>query len=430
MTDGLEVWLDCDLVAGLTRVGTLSNDQGAIRFTYDSGWLENPLCFMIDPLLTLDQAPFFPRPEAGNFGVFLDSSPDRWGQTLMKRREALEAKDAGRKPRNLYAWDFLVGVQDVTRQGALRFRIAGEQDFVGNHPMAAPPVTSLRELAEVARQLTSKRIDDLDSLKRWLSVLVAPGSSLGGARPKANFLETDKSSWIAKFPAMDDDFDVGAWEGLTHSLAIQAGVIMPAAKTVRLGADFHTFCIQRFDRNPKGRVFYASAMTMLQAEESEGASYLELAQFLQVSGAPEHQEADLAQLFRRVAFNIAVGNRDDHLRNHGFLLTKHGWRLAPAFDINPNPHKATHVLNIDDQDNRPNLESLYRTGFFYGLSDSKAYEVIDEVLTAVANWRDVARHMQISSAEVEVMDSVILGFDENQASSAINTLRKQPHFRL
>ncbi len=430
MSSDLEVWLDSDLVSSMTRVGTLSNDRGTVRFVYDSAWLDHPLSFMIDPSLTLDKSPFFPRPEQGNFGIFLDSSPDRWGQTLMKRREALEAKDAGRKPRNLYAWDFLVGVQDVTRQGALRFRLAGSTDFVSNHPMAAPPVTSLRELSEVAHALSSKHINDLVALKRWLSVLVAPGSSLGGARPKANFLETDKTSWIAKFPAMDDDLDVGAWEGLTHALALNAGVNMPPAKTIKFGADHRTFCVRRFDRSPAGRVFYASAMTMLQADQSEGASYLDIAQFLQISGSPEHQGSDLAQLFRRVAFNIAIGNRDDHLRNHGFLMTKDGWRLAPAFDVNPNPHKATHVLNIDESDNRPNLQSLFDSAPWYGLSDSQAAQIIDEVLEAVSGWRAVASRMQIPNAEIETMESVILAFDDGPSLTEAAVRPRSSRFGL
>ena len=180
--DGLEVWLDCDL-GPACLVGHLAHDRGQIRFHYDKVWLNDPRAFALDPDLSLDAHPFFPKPELGNFGVFLDSSPDRWGQTLMKRREALQAKDQKRPAKTLYAWDFLIGVQDVTRQGALRFRPSGTQAFLDNDAFAAPPVTTLRELEQVAWQLTHKRIDDLDALRKWLTVLVAPGASLGGARP-------------------------------------------------------------------------------------------------------------------------------------------------------------------------------------------------------------------------------------------------------
>lgn len=397
----LEVWLD-DESGPARQVGTLAHDRGQIRFYYERGWLNDSRAFALDPDLSLDEHPFFPKPELGNFGIFLDSSPDRWGQTLMKRREALKAKDEKRSLRTLYAWDFLIGVQDQTRQGALRFRRPGTETFLGDEKMAAPPVTTLRELEAVAYQLSNRRIDDLDALRRWLTVLVAPGASLGGARPKANFTETDGSLWIAKFPARDDDRDVGAWEYAVHQLARKAGVNVPPAKLIELNSDFHTFCVQRFDRTHSTRRFYASAMTLLRKTQSEGTSYLELAQFIRAQGDAEHADADLAQLFRRVAFNVAVGNRDDHLRNHGFVLGKTGWRLAPAFDVNPNIDKAEHVLNIDDVDNRPSLEMVLGTAAFYGLGDGLARKVVEEVAAAVDGWQDAARKAGIARADIDL----------------------------
>lgn len=397
----LEVWLDCDL-GPPCLVGTLAHDRGQIRFHYERVWLRDARAFALDPDLSLDEAPFFPKPERGNFGIFLDSSPDRWGQTLMKRREALQAKDEKRTPRTLYAWDFLIGVQDFTRQGALRFRLAGTEEFLGNEKMAAPPITTLRELEAVAYQLSSRRIDDLDALRKWLSVLVAPGASLGGARPKANFTEADGSLWIGKFPARDDDRDVGAWEFVAHSLALKAGVDVPAAKAVRLNNEFHTFCVQRFDRANGTRRFYASAMTLLRKEQSEGTSYLELAQFLRGKGDGAHADADLEQLFRRVAFNVAIGNRDDHLRNHGFILGATGWRLAPAFDVNPNIDKAEHVLNIDDADNRPSLQTVLTTATFYGLTEERGKQIVEEVASAVDGWESLARQAGIARGDVEL----------------------------
>lgn len=399
--NALEVWLDCDL-GPPCLVGTLAHDRGQIRFHYERGWLRDARAFALDPDLSLDEAPFFPKPELGNFGIFLDSSPDRWGQTLMKRREAMQAKDEKRTPRTLYAWDFLIGVQDFTRQGALRFRLAGTEEFMGNEKMAAPSITTLREMEAVAYQLSSRRIDDLDALRKWLSVLVAPGASLGGARPKASFTETDGSLWIGKFPARDDDRDVGAWELLAHGLALKAGVDVPAAKAVRLNNEFHTFCAQRFDRANGTRRFYASAMTLLRKEQSEGTSYLELAQFLRGKGDGAHADADLEQLFRRVAFNVAIGNRDDHLRNHGFILGASGWRLAPAFDVNPNIDKAEHVLNIDDADNRPNLQTVLATAAFYGLTEERGKQIVEEVASAVDGWENLARQAGIARSDVEL----------------------------
>lgn len=397
----LEVWLDCDL-APHSQVGALSHDRGQVRFQYDRRWLSDSRAFALDPGLSLDEQPFFPRPELGNFGIFLDSSPDRWGQTLMKRREALQAKDEGRSPRNLYGWDFLIGVQDLTRQGALRFRLQGTESFLGAENLAAPPVTSLRELEAVAMQLTSKRIDDLDALRKWLGVLVAPGASLGGARPKANFTEQDGSLWIGKFPARDDDRDIGAWEFVAHVMAEQAGIDVPPARLVRLNSEFHTFCVKRFDRAGGQRRFYASAMTLLRREQSEGASYLELAQFLRQAGDAAHVAGDLEQLFRRVAFNVAVGNRDDHLRNHGFLLGENGWRLAPAFDVNPNVDKGEHVLNIDDSDPRPDLATVLATAPFYGLDATQAQDSLGQVLGVIERWPGLAHRHGISGADIAV----------------------------
>lgn len=412
--DTLEVWLDDDL-GPACLVGALVHDRGQIRFHYERDWLKDSRAFALDPDLSLDEHPFFPKPELGNFGIFLDSSPDRWGQTLMKRREALQARDEKRPPRTLYAWDFLIGVQDQTRQGALRFRRSGTEAFLGDEKMAAPPVTNLRELEAVAYQLSSRHIDALDALRKWLAVLVAPGASLGGARPKANFTQADGSLWIAKFPARDDDQDVGAWEYVVHQLARKAGVDVPPAKRVKLNNDFHTFCVQRFDRVHGARRFYASAMTLLRKTQSEGTSYLELAQFIRAQGDAEHATADLAQLFRRVAFNVAVGNRDDHLRNHGFVLGKSGWRLAPAFDVNPNIDKAEHVLNIDDVDNRPSLETVLGTAAFYGLGDDRARQVVEEVAAAVDGWQDAARRAGLAGADIDLTGSAFSAHAEFRA---------------
>lgn len=414
--NALEVWLDDDL-GPACQVGTLAHDRGQIRFHYDRGWLKDPRAFALDPDLSLDEHPFFPKPELGNFGIFLDSSPDRWGQTLMKRREALQAKDERRPARTLYAWDFLIGVQDQTRQGALRFRRPGTETFLGDEKMAAPPVTTLRELEAVAYQLSSRRIDDLDALRKWLAVLVAPGASLGGARPKANFTQADGSLWIAKFPARDDDRDIGAWEYVVHQLARKAGVDVPPAKLVQFSNGLHTFCVQRFDRAHGARRFYASAMTLLRKAHSEGTSYLELAQFIRSQGDAGHADADLAQLFRRVAFNVAVGNRDDHLRNHGFVLGRTGWCLAPAFDVNPNIDKAEHVLNIDDIDNRPSLETVLGTAPFYGLDRNQARQILGEVAAVVDGWQAAARRIGIASADIQLSESAFSAHAEFRAAA-------------
>ncbi len=401
MTDEVEVWLDADFLER-TRVGTLSHDRGTLRFAYDPAWLKNPQAFALDPDLSLGEGSYFPNAEAGNFRVFDDSAPDRWGQTLMKRREALAAKDEGRKPRTLYAWDFLLGVEDVSRQGALRYRRLGEEAFLAHETLTVPPAASLRELEIVAREITAKRIDDLKALRQWLKVLVAPGASLGGARPKASFTETNGSLWIAKFPAHDDARDVGAWEALAQQLAARAGIDVAASELRRFSGEYHTFCVQRFDRSGVRRRFYASAMALLRKDRSEGTSYLELAEFLHARGAKDHIETDLEQLFRRVAFNVAIGNRDDHLRNHGFLLTPTGWRLAPAFDLNPNTERADHILNIDESDNRPSLATVIETSEWYVGSKDRGRVVVTEILHETRRWRQAAQALKIARADIEL----------------------------
>ena len=401
MTDLVEVWLDADFL-DRTQVGTLSHDRGTLRFVYHPQWLKNPQAFALDPDLSLGDGTYFPNAEAGNFRVFDDSAPDRWGQTLMKRREALAAKDESRRPKPLYTWDFLLGVEDVSRQGALRYRRPGEEAFLAHEVLTVPPVANLKEFEAAARDISAKRIDDLEALRQWLKVLVAPGASLGGARPKASFAETNGSLWIAKFPSRDDTRDVGAWEAVVQKLAARAGINVPLSELRHFRSEYRTFCVQRFDRVGARRRFYASAMALLRKDQSEGTSYLELAEFLQAHGAKDHIASDLEQLFRRVAFNVAIGNRDDHLRNHGFLLTPAGWRLAPAFDLNPNTDRADHVLNIDETDNRPSLVTVLATSEWYVKSKDRGAAIVAEVLRETRQWRRAARTLKIARADIEL----------------------------
>jgi serine/threonine-protein kinase HipA len=289
-----------------------------------------------------------------------------------------------------------------------------------NNKLAAPPVASLSQLAAVAHEITNKNINDLDALRKWLSVLVAPGASLGGARPKANFTDNDGSAWIAKFPARDDGYDVGAWEGVVHNLAEKAGVDVPTARVIRFGKGHHTFCVKRFDRTKAGRRrFYASAMTALRKTESEGSSYLDLAYHLQTTGSPTKIKSDLEQLFRRVVFNVAASNRDDHLRNHGFIMSPDGWELSPAFDINPNVNKVDHVLNLDDSDNRPSIDTVLCTAVFYGLNEAEARAIISHVVGVVRGWRMEATKAGISRAEIEEMSSAFAAAELTQIENAV-----------
>jgi len=402
----LKVWLDDPTFAPLQQIGTLHKvGHAAVRFAYTDAWLKNPLAFKLDPALTLDANDFYP--ENSNFGLFMDSCPDRWGQVLMQRWETIDAKEAGRSKVTLGAWEFLCGVQDRTRMGALRFSAEDEDIFLAHELRAAPPMTSLGELQAVALELTRKNIDAMPKLKQWLTMLVAPGASLGGARPKANLAEANEL-WIAKFPSAEDDRDVGLWEKLVHDMAAACGIDVPQSRIARVGHEYHTFMVQRFDRDNGERRFFTSAMTLLNKTDKEESSYIDLAQFIAEQGSPAHIGQDLRQLFTRVAFNIAVANRDDHLRNHGFMRTLSGWRLAKAFDMNPSVRKQEHVLGIDEGLHAPSLSTLLETARYYALQPLEASAIIEKVLAVVATWKARARALHIAIADVEEMEHLFV----------------------
>ena len=392
------VWLDDPAFGPLQHIGTLSRgDRGSVRFAYEPTWLKHAHAFPLDPELDLFAGEFFPG--NSNFGVFMDSCPDRWGQVLMKRREAVEAKGEGRTPQTLGPWEYLLGVQDCTRMGAVRFSRPGEQTFLADEALSAPPVASIAELQAVAFELTKKKSDDLDKIKEWLKVLVAPGSSLGGARPKANLVDKDGSLWIAKFPSADDDYDVAVWEKLLQDLAQNCGITVPESRLMRIGSGYHTFLVKRFDRNGNNRRFFASAMTMLGHVDTEDASYLELAEFIASFGEADHVASDLEELFTRVAFNVATANRDDHLRNHGFIRSPAGWRLAPAFDMNPSFRKDEHVLSLDLYHRQPDLDVVLSTSEYYRLDRKRAKDIMHRVCKVVGEWRERARKLGLTLQE-------------------------------
>ncbi len=411
-----EVWLDAPELAPAQRVGTLYQNlvKTAVpaSFAYEPNWLQQDLKFALDPRLDLYAGEQNPQVDFPAFGIFMDSAPDRWGRVLMERRELHQAEEQQREVRTLQETDFLLGVNDTVRMGALRFRLKEGSPFVANDELAAPPVTSLPELAHVARLIEEPGAEKLPEYAKWLTMLVAPGTSLGGARPKANFQEADGRLWIAKFPAKDDRYDVGAWEYVTRELAARCGIVVPAARLASLGTGYRTYCTERFDRhlqdNVLARRMYASAMTLLERQDGQGGgSYLDLAQAIEDFGSRDYVEQDLHQLFRRLLFNVLVGNRDDHLRNHGFLRDKTGWRLSPAFDVNPNPAKYEHSLTLDGKSAAPELDRALATAEFYRLKTLQAKHLLDEVRASVRTWQDVARQHGLSEPEIKRMSAVI-----------------------
>lgn len=406
-----EVHLDAAELGVQQRVGTMY--RHALRtdlpasFEYSEEWLKSDRVFMLDPRLELWAGEQHPARHARAFGIFTDSAPDRWGRLLMERREAAAAKREGRRIRHLQDVDFLLGVHDSTRLGALRLRSVDGGPFLDDHDQAAPPVTSLRELAYISRRVEEPGIDRLPEYEKWLAMLIAPGTSLGGARPKANFTADDGRLWIAKFPSHEDRYDVGAWEFLAHRLAQKAGIWVPDSRLERLSDRYGTFCVSRFDRMAGSRRMFASAMTLLESVDgAEGASYLDLAEFISDHGAQNQIGPDLEQLFRRVIFNVLIGNRDDHLRNHGFIRERTGWRLAPAFDMNPNPSKAEHALTIDGTTAAPDLDAALETADLYRLGPSPADRVVAQIREVVGAWRAEAESLTIPRPEVVRMESV------------------------
>jgi len=411
----LHVRIDDKSLGGSALVGHLqraaSRTGETISFEYDPQWLANagPItAFPLDQALYFGSGNQYARAGASELsGAFVDCSPDRWGKRLMDRREAIEAREQGRTVRNLRAWDYLVGVNDESRMGALRLVDPRTLRYVDDRALSAPPITELRELEAIAAQVERGDDDTSDQMANWVKQLIAPGASLGGARPKASFRDQDGQLWLAKFPSDEDRIDVGLWEFLTYQLSLAAGIHMPEARPMRLSDRGHTYAVQRFDRTPTSRRAFSSAMTRLDVAESEGCSYLDIVLAIENSGTSTQIARDLEQLFRRVLFNILIGNRDDHLRNHGFLRAGDGWQLSPAFDVNPNPDKDHHVLAINEADPSPDSRLLLATAAYYRIAKKDVGAVVDQVRNAVRGWEARARSLGLSGNDIARMQAVI-----------------------
>ena len=401
------VFADWIGLPGPTPIGVLTAQQAkgrkAFSFRYDSNWIQSAPQRLLDPDIQWYSGPQHPAGK-DNFGIFMDSMPDSWGRKLMLRRAAQEDALEKNAVRTLHDIDFLLGVYDETRMGALRFKTDPDGPFLdSNAGNPTPPWSTIRELQHAASVLESGK--PAKGLRKYLEVLVAPGSSLGGARPKANLTDEDGNLWIAKFPSQNDIIDKAAWEFLAYKLAVKAGVTMSDSSVKQIEKRHHTFFTRRFDREKKSRIHFSSAMTMLGKSEEmtrdNPASYLDIALFIQTYGC--HITADLHQLWRRIIFNIAISNTDDHLRNHGFLLTDAGWRLSPAFDVNPSIDKAGLQLNIDATDNRLDFELAKSVGIYFQLNNTEMNQIIQEVTSAVVSWKRIAKTLSIAAGEMDLM---------------------------
>lgn len=404
----VEMWADYASLGEPARLGFLhsigARGRTTFAFEYDPSWLSIAPKASLDPNIQPVRGEQFVPAGRTNFGMFLDSSPDRWGRVLMQRREAQLARQTKRPERKLTELDYLLGVFDGHRMGGLRLRRGNGPFLDDNEDLASPPWTSLRDLEQASLALERDDAERSPKYAAWLKMLIAPGRSLGGSRPKASVLDTKRNLWLAKFPSANDDSDIGGWEYVVHELARTAGIDVAESKAQKFASRYHTFMTKRFDRVEGNRIHFASAMTLLDREDGEeGASYLDLAEVIRQNGA--HPNRDLEQLWRRIVFFMCVSNVDDHLRNHGFLLEHKGWRLAPAYDMNPVAHGDGLALNVSETDNSQDLELALAVAERFGVKKKRASEIRAEVRKIVAGWPAVAKRTKLSRAEQARMET-------------------------
>ncbi|MBT2767658.1 HipA domain-containing protein [Stenotrophomonas sp. ISL-67] len=411
----IAVYADWEGLQQPRRLGFLNSRRTraheTFEFQYDPAALADPVIgrLVLDPKILLFEGPQYPPAPQDRFGVFADSSPDRWGRLLMDRRLEREIR-AGIRPAGtrLYETDYLLGVHDHYRVGALRYKQEDRGEFLDDSiGLAAPPFAQIRALEQASRALEEDQGNVSQQGQQWLRMLIAPGGSLGGARPKASVADEQGHLYIAKFPSSRDDYDVGGWEMVVNALAVGCGLNVAAAEARKFASDHHCFMVRRFDRTDDGkRLHFASAMTMTGHvdgdDSSTGVSYLELAEVLIRHGSQTN--ADLRELWSRIVFNILVSNTDDHLRNHGFILVPgKGWRLSAAYDMNPVPIADGLKLNITEADNTLDLELAREVATYFRVGVDEGDEIIDEFQGIVRQWRTLARQLGLPAREQDRM---------------------------
>ncbi len=395
------------------KMGILRSEQSRgeeiFSFEYSESWLKSEYAQEIDPDLKLYTGPQYITDGKPNFGLFLDSSPDRWGRMLMEKREAILSRKIGKPKKKLIESDFLLGVNDETRMGALRFKIDEEGDFLSNQKdIKTPPFTSIRELEQASLRIEDNYFFKNTEAQKWLMMLMTPGSSLGGARPKANVIDTNGHLWIAKFPSKNDDKDSGAWELIVNQMANELGINAAIGAANIYSQKRHTFLTKRFDRTyDNNRIHFASAISLLGYKDGyshkEGGSYLELVELIEQFGSEPHD--DIRELWRRIVFSVAISNTDDHLRNHGFLLSKNGWKLSPAYDINPIEWGTGLSLNISENDNSLDFDLCMEVIDYFRWEEKEAKSFIKQTKNIVSQWKERATQMGISNREQTMMET-------------------------
>lgn len=395
-------WLDKpELVGELCYEKLRGSESYAFRF--DDNWLKFHAGIKLSE--DINNYPGLQYTQPGNdiFGCFSDALPDRWGRTLLKRREQIQASEEKRAVRNLSSFDYLMGIDDFSRMGGFRLKREMDGDFINVSPsLKIPPLTELRQLVLASQEVEKSEENDVLPEKKWIAQLIQPGTSLGGARPKAGVLDDSGNLCIAKFPSRKDDYDTGLWEHFSHLLARKAGIY--AAQTKVLGGlgKYHTLLSKRFDRTDEGkRIHFASSMSLIGLRDGDNAQggygYLNIVDFILQSCCDV--EKNLQELYRRVAFNICIGNSDDHFRNHGFLLTPRGWTLSPAYDMNPTLNEYQSLL-INESSNKADIRTLLESCESYMIKKEVAENIIRQVQAAVAGWENLAVLLQIPAREV------------------------------
>ena len=404
----LYVFADFDWLKEPRLIGDLNYESlcgsDSSGFCYNDEWLKDYGGLFLSDDLNNYPSQQYTAPGKDIFGCFSDALPDRWGRILINRREQILAKEENRPVRRLSSFDYLIGIEDFSRMGAFRFKESIDGDYINaSEILRIPPLTDIRELIAASSEIEKSEDENRLPEMRWIAQLVQPGSSLGGARPKASVIDENKILYIAKFPSRKDDYDVGLWEHFSHLLAKKAGVNAADTRVISTSDKYHTLLSRRFDRREDGkRIHFASAMTLLGLNDGDNANtghgYLDIVDFILQNCT--NVEDNLQELYRRVAFNICIGNTDDHFRNHGFLLTAKGWTLAPAYDINPTLNEYQSLL-INSYTNKSDLNELLNSCEEYMLQKHIAQQIISEVLNAVKEWRLLATRLGIAKSEQE-----------------------------
>lgn len=403
----LLVYADLHWLHTPALVGELSYEslRGAdsYGFSFAPTWLQTQRDLFLSADLNNYTGMQYTAADRDIFGCFSDALPDRWGRTLLNRREQLQAQEQQRPLRRLSSFDYLLGIDDYSRMGAFRFKETPDSDFINSDPtLKIPPLTDIRTLEAAGSAIEQSEAHNALPEKKWIAQLIQPGTSLGGARPKASVTDLDGALCVAKFPSRKDYYDVELWEHLCHLLARKAGIEVADTKVLKAIGPYHTLISRRFDRTADGRrIHFASAMTLLGLQDgnnaADGHGYLDLVDFI-----VQHctaVESNLRELYRRVAFYICVGNSDDHFRNHGFLLTPKGWTLSPAYDINPTLNSSQSLL-ISSVSNQAAFSQLRAAAEDYLLTRETADAILAEVQAALLDWPTLAAHIGIPRREI------------------------------